>query len=122
MRWILIASVTFAGIYGPMLTAAVFARSGALSAAIGGALLVAGIVAGYRASLVAVFEAGVGRALFDAATIALPRISRIADLSAALATSEPFAGSALARLLIGLLAFGAASLAVGIWWFEQKDY
>jgi Cu-processing system permease protein len=118
----LIASVTFSAIYGAMLSAAVFARSAALSAAVGAALFVAGIVAGYRTSLLAMFQAGFGRAVFGAATFALPRVSRIADLSSALATSEPFDVAALARQLVGVVAFGGASLAVGIWWFEQKDY
>lgn len=118
----LIASVTFSAIYGAMLAVSVFARSSALSAAVGGVLFVAGIVAGYRTALLEMFQAGFGRAVFNATTFALPRVSRIADLSSALAISEPFDGAALARLLVGVVAFGGASVAVGIWWFEQKDY
>jgi Cu-processing system permease protein len=118
----LIASLTFSAIYGAMLSTAVFVRSGALSAAVGASLAVAGVIAGYRTSLLGLFSAGFGRAVFAAVTFPLPRISRLGDTCAAFASSEPVDGGALIRLLFGLVAFGMASLAVGIWWCEQKDY
>ncbi len=118
----LLASVTFSAVYGAMLTTAVFIRSAALSAATGGALFIAGIVAGYRSSLLGVFQAGWGRTLFNIFTFPLPRISKLADACAALATSQPLEMGPVLRLLFGLTAFGAASLAVGVWRFEQKDY
>jgi ABC-type transport system involved in multi-copper enzyme maturation permease subunit len=118
----LLASVTFSAVYGAMLTMAVFVRSAALSAATGGALFISGIVAGHRSSLLGVFQAGWGRALFNVFTFPLPRISKLADGCATLATSQPLEVAPLVRLLVGIVAFGAACLAVGIWHFEQKDY
>jgi Cu-processing system permease protein len=118
----LIAIVTFAALYGPMLTSALFARSAALSAALGGVLLTLGIVAGYRTDLAALFEEGFGRHAFEAATVALPRVSQLADISADLAASAPVSGAALARLLAGLALFGVASLGLGMWRFEAQDF
>jgi Cu-processing system permease protein len=117
-----LASVTFSAVYGAMLTMAVFLRSAALSAATGGALFISGIIAGYRSALLGAFQDGWGRALFNIVTFPLPRISKLADACAALATSQPLEVKPLVRLIVGLIAFGAGSLAVGIWRFEQKDY
>ena len=70
----LLAALVFAALDAATPCAAVFVRSAALSAATGGLLLVAGIVAGYRISLGRLFEAGVGRTSFLAVTAVLPRI------------------------------------------------
>ncbi|WP_438022739.1 hypothetical protein [Sorangium sp. So ce233] len=118
----LLASVTFAALYGAMLAAAVFARSAALSAATGGALFLAGIVAGYRDRLATFFETGAPRALFSAATALLPRVSTLADTSADLAASAPVEALDLASQLAGIAVFGLAAVAFGIWGFEQKDF
>lgn len=118
----LIASVTFCALYGAMLTAALFARSAALSAATGGALFLAGIIAGYRDRVATFFESGVARASFEAVTLLLPRVSTLADASADLAASAPVDRAALASELAGLAVFGLGALALGIWRFEQKDF
>ncbi|KYF72522.1 hypothetical protein BE11_46240 [Sorangium cellulosum] len=118
----LLACVTFAALYGGMLAAAVFARSAALSAATGGALFLAGIVAGYRDRLATFFETGAPRALFRAVTALLPRVSALADTSADLAASAPVEGLDLASQLAGIAVFGLAAVAFGIWGFEQKDF
>ena len=118
----LIASVTFAAIYGGMLVAALFARSAALSAATGGFLFLTGIVAGYRQRLDHFFEPGIGRWLFQAVTLVLPRVSTLADASADLAASAPIDRGALGSELVGLAVFGLAALAFGIWRFESQDF
>ncbi|MEO7327082.1 MAG: ABC transporter permease subunit [Minicystis sp.] len=118
----LIAGVTFAGIYGGMLVAALFARSAALSAATGGALVVSGIIAGYRDSISPFFESGVARSLFQAVTLLLPRVSTLADASADLAASAPVDTGILASQLLGLAVFALAALAFGVFRFEQKDF
>ncbi|WP_437618305.1 hypothetical protein [Sorangium sp. So ce1151] len=118
----LLASVTFAALYGAMLAAAVFARSAALSAATGGALFVTGIVAGYRDRLATFFEPGAPRALFRAVTALLPRVSTLANTSADLAASAPVEALDLASQLAGIAVFGLAAVAFGIWGFEQKDF
>ena len=118
----LIASVTFAAIYGGMLVAALFARSAALSAATGGFLFLTGIVAGYRQRLDHFFEPGIGRWLFQAVTLLLPRVSTLADASADLAASAPVDLGALGSELVGLAVFGLAALAFGIWRFESQDF
>jgi Cu-processing system permease protein len=118
----LLASVSFAAVYSAMLTSALFVRSAALSAAAGGGLFVLGIIAGYRSQLFRMFEAGWGRDSFKMVTLVLPRISTLADTSAALAGSQPVSGEVLGSLLLGLGAFAMGSLMLGIWRFEQKDF
>jgi len=118
----LLASVTFAGIYGAMLTAAVAARSAALSAGIGGVLFLLGIVAGYRDRLETFFESGVSRAIFRYGTLFLPRVSTLADASASLAASEYVDMTALFSRMVGLIVFGLAALSLGIHLFERKDF
>jgi len=118
----LIASVTFAAIYGGMLVASLFARSAALSAATGGFLFLTGIVAGYRERLDHFFEPGLGRSVFQAVTLLLPRVSTLADASADIAASAPIDFGALGSELAGLLIFGLAALAFGIWRFESQDF
>jgi ABC-type transport system involved in multi-copper enzyme maturation permease subunit len=118
----LLASVTFAAIYGGMLVAALFARSAALSAATGGFLFLTGIVAGYRGRLEHFFEPGLGRTAFKAVTLLLPRVSTLADASADLAASAPVDRAALGSELFGLAVFGLAALAFGIWRFESQDF
>jgi Cu-processing system permease protein len=118
----LLASVTFSAIYGAMLATAVFARSSALSAAVGAALFLAGIVAGYRDELLAVFEPGLAREGFAALTLFVPRVSTIADTAAAIAASQPVDAAVLCALLGGLAVFGLAMLALAVWRFEGRDY
>lgn len=118
----MLASVTFAGIYGAMLTAAVALRSAALSAAVGVVLFVLGIVAGYRDRLDTFFEAGLAREAFRGVTFVLPRVSALADASADIAASASVKGDVLASQMVGLLVFGLAALALGIHLFEQKDF
>src|SRR6185503_14855808 len=97
-------------------------RSAALSAATGGALFLAGIVAGYRETIATFFESGVARVSFRAVTLLLPRVSTLADASADLAASAPVDRAALGSELLGLAVFGFAALAFGIFRFEQKDF
>jgi Cu-processing system permease protein len=118
----LLGVVTFAALYGTMLAVAVAARSAALSAASGAALLILGIIAGYRDALGELFENGVARAVFEAVTLLLPRISTLASSAALIAANEPVVGADLLRLLLGVALFGAGALAIGIHRFEQKDY
>ncbi len=118
----LLASVTFSAIYGAMLATAVFARSSALSAAVGASLYVAGIVAGYRDELLAVFEPGVGREAFAGITMLLPRVSAIANTAAEIAASQPIDFAVLGSLLAGLAVFGLAMLALAVWRFEGRDF
>jgi Cu-processing system permease protein len=118
----LLASVTFAGIYWAMLTAAVALRSAALSAAVGVVLFGLGIVAGYRDKLDTFFEAGGAREAFEAVTFVLPRVSALADASADIAASATVKWEVLASQMVGLVAFGFAALSLGIHLFEQKDF
>jgi len=118
----LLAAAGFAPIYAAMLAAAVLARSAALSAAVGGGLFVAGLVAGNRDVLLALFDPGPSQAIFAAITMVLPRLSALAEAAHAIAGSERVAPGALAALLGGHLAFALATLALAIWRFERKDY
>jgi len=118
----LLAAVTFAALYAAMLTSALFARNAAVSAAVGFTFFGAGILAGYRATLTPMFEEGVGRSVFRAVTLLLPRISSLADAGADLAASAPLEVRSLSSLLSGVFLFGLALLALGAWRFEQKDF
>ncbi len=118
----LLASATFSAIYGAMLASALFVRSAALAAAVGGTLFVLGIVAGYRDDLAPLFNAGASRSAFLAVTSLLPRVSQIANAAADLASSHVVDIPHLLRSLFGIEAFGLGCLAVGMWQFERKDF
>jgi len=118
----LLASATFSAIYGAMLASALFVRSAAVAAAVGGALFVLGIVAGYRDDLAPLFNAGPSRVIFLFVTSLLPRVSQIANAAADLASSHAVDLPHLGRSLFGLEAFGLGCLAVGMWQFERKDF
>lgn len=118
----LLASVTFAGIYGAMLTTSVAVRSAGLSAAVGVVLFGLGIIAGYRDRLDTLFEPGAARESFRAVTYVLPRVSALADASADIAASAAVKLDVLGSQVLGLLVFGFSALALGIHLFEQKDF
>lgn len=118
----LIASVSFAAIYAAMLTAALFARSAAVSAGVGFALFVGGIFAGERTDIATMMDEGVGRSVFWGVTLVLPRLSSLAMASAHLASSTPLQVQSLAGLLAGVFVFGLGVLSLGIYRFEQKDF
>ncbi len=118
----MLAATSFSAVYASMLTAAVLVRSAAFSAATGGALFILGIIASYRHSIERVFSAGVGRSVFMALTLPLPRIAALADVAGDIAGSTPVAPQVLGQLLLGAGVFALGSLALGIWLFEQKDY
>lgn len=118
----LIASVSFVAIYAAMLTSALFARSAAVSAGVGFVLFVAGIFAGARADVAMMMEEGVGRTVFSAITLILPRLSALAMAAAQLAASLPLEVRSLTGLLSGVFVFGLGVLSLGIYRFEQKDF
>ncbi|HXN41314.1 MAG TPA: hypothetical protein VN918_05960 [Myxococcaceae bacterium] len=117
----LLASVAFAAVYGTMLVTSLFVRSAPISAAVGGMLLVAGMVAGYRTTIATAFQQGFGRSAFLGFTFILPRISALADASANFASSAADQTPVL-PLLAGFLFFVAGMLAIGAWKFEQRDF
>lgn len=118
----ILASVTFAAIYGLMLSAALLVRSAALSAAAGFTVFIAGIIAGYRDRIETFFDAGIAREIFLGITFICPRISTLADMASGLSAGYPVDTGALFSLLIGLWVFGLSALAFGIHRFEQQDF
>lgn len=118
----LIACCGFAAVYAVMLALATVVRSPALCAAAGALVLVGGIIAGHRTSLAPLIEAGVSRRAFEAVTLIMPRLSPLATAGAELAAGLPVGLRSLAALLLGVVVFGLAVLAVGFWWFEERDY
>jgi hypothetical protein len=118
---VLLASVVFFALYACMLSAAVFVRSAAASAAAGGLAFAAGIIAKQRDEIGALFEVGLPRGLFLALSAPLPRVAELADAAAAIAVGRPPA-EGLGRLLLGTLVFGLGVLSVGAWRLEGKDF
>jgi Cu-processing system permease protein len=117
-----LGGVAFAALYAPMLTAALFVRSAAFSAFVGGVFFVAGIVASYRLEIGRLFEAGFGREAFRVLTVGLPRVGTLADSAAAIAGSKAVDWTQLGQVLAGVGVFALAVLAAGVWRFEQKDF
>jgi Cu-processing system permease protein len=118
----LLASASFFTIYAAMLTSALFVRSSALGATVGGALLVLGVIAGYRNELGELFKPGIPQALFYYLTAPLPRFSQLGDIAADIVQARPVDYQMVLRLLLGQAAFGGAWFAVGVWRFEKRDF
>jgi Cu-processing system permease protein len=118
----LLASTSFAALYGAMLTGALVVRSSALSAVIGLGLFALGIVAGHRGDMAPVFEEGFARKAFEALTLFLPPISKLAEYASRFASQANAPLGEVAGRLLGLLVFGVASLLVGVWRFEEADF
>jgi Cu-processing system permease protein len=70
----------------------------------------------------ALFEPGFGREVFKTVTLFVPRISALADVAARLASSAKMDVHAVVSLLSGFAVFTLATLAFGVWRFEQKDF
>jgi hypothetical protein len=104
------------------LTTATLVRSAALSAAAGILVLVGGVIAGFRTQISSAFEDGLSRTVFEAVTLALPRLSSLAQAAGDIAASTPLEVHSLGTLLTGVMVFGFGALAVGFWRFEGKDY
>lgn len=118
----LLGAAAFVPVYAAMLTTAVFVRSPSLSAAVGGLLAVAGLVAGNRDTLLPLFEPGATRQAVEVATLVLPRVSSLGAAAGDLAGRLPVDGTALAKDLAGAWIFALALLAVGLFFFERKDF
>lgn len=118
----LLAVVGFVPVYAVMLTAAVFARSAALSSGVGGAVFTLGVITSYRDTLLPMFSPGLGRVAFNALTVLMPRLGRLAQLSGELAGARPVSASVALSLIGGCFAFGAGALALGMWQFEERDF
>ncbi len=116
------ASIAFAPIYAAMLSAAVAARSSALSGGAGVVMFVAGIVAGNRNALSDLFQDGLSRALFLSVTALLPRVSALSSIGAGAAAARPPAAGPTVALVSGTLAFAAGMLAFAADRFQRKDY
>lgn len=117
-----IAAVSFCAVYAAMLTAALFARSAAVSAAVGFVVFVSGIFAGLRHELLALFDDGVGKALFAGYTLLIPRLSALAGAGADLAASATPPLRSLPGMLAGTIVFALGVLALGVYRFEEKDF
>jgi Cu-processing system permease protein len=118
----LLTSLTFAAIYGAMLTSVLFARSAAVCALTGMVLAVASVVSSYRFEVGPAFSSELARTIFEAISACLPPIGTIAETAAMMGAGERVASTELGMRLLGVAVFGAASLAIGIWRFEEMDF
>lgn len=118
----LLAVGTFTAIYAAMLATALFARSAAVSSAVGMGLFILGIIAGHREKILGMFAPGVGRSCFAAITLMVPRVSSLAEASAAIASSAHLELRSLTGLMAGVIVFALGLLSLAAWRFEQKDF
>lgn len=118
----LLGSAGFAALYAVMLAVAIAVRSAALSAAAGGILFVAGIVAGSRRSLAPLFSSGPSRQVFLALTAPLPRLSALGGQAGRVAEGLPIDLAQLGVQLGGTLLFALAALSLAIHLLERKDF
>jgi len=112
--------IAFAAIYGVMLASAVFVRSAAVSAALGGVLWLAGTVLTLP-EIAATFDAGFDRTAFVVGVGWLPRFSLLGHFGLAVGGYEPMSPE-LWRTVLGTLVFGMAAVALAVWEFERRDY
>ncbi len=117
----LLAGVSFTAIYAAMLALSVVAGSATLASLLGFALLVFGIVASHRDSILEGYEPGVWKVFFGAVTWVSPRISDLADIASRLCADRPVDLGPAAWLIGGALAFGAVAFALGAVALEYKD-
>ncbi len=118
----LLAGAGFSAVYAVMVASAVAARSAALSAAAGGVMFVAGIVAGSRRSLAPLFSSGISRRIFLAVTAPLPRLSALQGQAERLANGLPVDLAQLGVQLGGTLLFACAVLSLAVTLIERKDF
>lgn len=118
----LVGWVGFCALYAVMLTTNFFARSAALSGALGVVTLILGVVASFRESIAVTMTPGLGRELFSWAMLPIPRLGTLATVSSRIAAAEPLEGDVVTRLLVGCFIFSAALLSVAAWRFERKDF
>lgn len=118
----LVGWVGFCALYAVMLTTNFFARSAALSGALGVVTLILGVVASFRESIAVTMTPGFGRELFSWAMLPIPRLGTLATVSARIAAAEPIDGDVVSRLIVGCFIFSAALLSVAAWRFERKDF
>ncbi len=117
-----LAAISFAPIYASMLVSSLIVRSAPFCGLVGISLVTAGIVAGYRENLLALWEPGIGRTAFELLMAPLPKISSLAQIAGHSAASAPIDPGEMARLVAGSSVFAAAVLAFGAWLFEKKDF
>jgi Cu-processing system permease protein len=117
-----LATVVFMAIYAAMLTAALYARSAAVSALVGIGLIILGVISGQRESVAPMFEAGWTRTTFDALIRLFPPVSRFGELGASYAAAEAIDAPYLWAHLGGVLVFAVAALLVGLFRFEGRDF
>lgn len=118
----LLGSFAFATLYAAMLASSVIVRSAAIATATGGVLFVFGIFAGYRDTLLPLWNEGFGKRIFAVLTLVTPRLSSLGEACASLSASRPISYPALFSLIVGFVLFSSGCLAFAIWIFEQKDY
>ncbi len=119
----MLAAVAFGSVYAGMLAVTVWVRSAALSAAAGASLVVLGLLATHRTTLLDLMGRGVGPRRSS------PGSPRWCHRWASWPTPRPRSPRAgrwrpggLLRLLAGTVAFAAALLAVAVWRFERRDF
>ncbi len=116
------AFLGFAALYAVMLAAGVLARSAALSAGVGIATYVLGIVTAHKEDLLQWTTNRVVRAVVEAVLTPIPNLQALADVGAGVAAGEAVALGAVAPVVGGALAFAAFAVVVAAAVVQSKDY
>ena len=117
-----LSAITFASVYAAMLTTAIFTRFTPIIITVGLSIFVLGLLSTVR------HDIGDDMAwpwIGDLAILILsvfPRIARISQYAMDVAGGKPYTLIAVIRSLSGILLFAFATLTVGIWRFERKDF
>lgn len=118
----LLGMVGFSATYAAMLSITFFVRSAALSSASGVSTMILGVISSQREEIMAAIEPGFGRTLFYWIMEPVPRLGALATAGASLAGERPIDLADVSRLIVSVLLFAAALIAVAMWRFEREDY
>ena len=117
-----LSAITFASVYAAMLTTAIFTRFTPLIITVGLAIFVAGLLSTVRHDIGDDIETSWLSNLVMLVLSVFPRIARISQYAMDVAGGKPYTLIAVLRSLSGILLFAFATLTVGIWRFERKDF
>lgn len=117
-----LACLSFAALYGLMLTSSLYARSASVSAVVGLAVFVLGVVASFADKIAPAFNSQIGRDIFRTVSTAFPPVASLALHGSHYAGHRPLDVELLLHQVAGTAVFALAAVFLGLWRFEKGDY